>query len=295
MKLCHFNCCDSCVSSCRMLCAIFASALATNLLFISLLCKLYCCYYFINVFFVQFVRKNIYRSKQKEYRMVTAAYSRLCQNVRPLLRMTFWISIFSTQKTTTPPYWSYSVRHIQCVFNSNKLLTHSAMCTMCAWVCMCVTVCTASACVFVCFDVYVTQLAKWRKVAAYGWMDGWMDGCSLVVLFIFVFCARAKNGTLEIQIQCHSWHNTHIYTCKPRLQTEVSFHLAADCQSFDAWTCANQTNTLAAHCLHRTQQYDAFFSFWWHVIAVIGSFNRRANPILIEPIALRWFCFTSSN
>lgn len=197
MKLCHFNCCDSCVSSCRMLCAIFASALATNSLlfkynlvyFISLLCKLYCCYYFINVFFVQFVRKNIYRSKQKEYRMVTAAYSRLCQNVRPLLRMTFWISIFSTQKTTTPPYWSYSVRHIQCVFNSNKLLTHSAMCTMCAWVCMCVTVCTASACVFVCFDVYVTQLAKWREVAAYGWMDGWM--AAQWWYYLFLFCALA--------------------------------------------------------------------------------------------------------
>lgn len=39
--------------------------------------------------------------------------------------------------------------------------------------------------------------------------SGGMDGGSII---IFLLCARAKNGTLETQIQCHMpTHNTHIH------------------------------------------------------------------------------------
>lgn len=141
------------------------------------------------------------------------------------------------------------------IFSVCSIRTSYSLTVQCVYVCDCVYSQCMRICVLRCLCYTIGKMKESSGV----WLNGWMDGCSLVVLFIFVLCARAKNGTLEIQIQCHSRHNTHIYTCKPRLQTEVSFHLAADCQSFDAWTCANQTNTLAAHCLHRTQQYDAFF------------------------------------
>lgn len=112
-----------------------------------------------------------------------------------------------TKKTQPLRIWSYIVRHILCVS-----LVRNAMCTVYKMMSVYVNGSVEShmetfwwvhACL--CASMFICYTIGKMKESSGVWMDGWMD--MMVVLFVFLLCARAKNGTLEIQIQCHSWHN----------------------------------------------------------------------------------------
>lgn len=105
--------------------------------FISLLCQYYCCYYFINFLFNSFAKIFTVRNK-KEY--VVWLQLLILAFVKTFFLFYVWLfeyRFFPHIKTSTPPYWSCSVRYILCIRFEQVTRSQCNVHDVCAWVYVC--------------------------------------------------------------------------------------------------------------------------------------------------------------